>query len=320
MPWLVGIDEAGYGPNLGPFVMSMVGLRVPAGGERDDLWRRLARAVCRVEDPAHGRLLVDDSKKIHAPAQGLARLERQVLPFLLDVGLPGSIQLETLWHRFCLTPLAEFQAEPWYLGSIPLPVHGVAADLLAQRRLWDETCAGQDLCLGTIATVIVFPRRFNTLIAEHDSKAAAPLWALRRLLAQGLVPAGETCVHVWADKLGSRNHYRETLQDLFTDGLVMTRCESARDSSYQVRLPQGTWEISFQPGADARHFPVALASMVSKYWREVLMTQFNRFWQAQLPELRPTAGYPRDAARFYTDIQAVRTRLGIADETLWRVR
>ena len=29
MPWIVGLDEAGYGPNLGPFVMSLVAFRVP---------------------------------------------------------------------------------------------------------------------------------------------------------------------------------------------------------------------------------------------------------------------------------------------------
>src|SRR5437016_4219233 len=31
MPWLIGMDEAGYGPNLGPFVMSAVACKVPEG-------------------------------------------------------------------------------------------------------------------------------------------------------------------------------------------------------------------------------------------------------------------------------------------------
>ena len=39
MPWIVGIDEAGYGPNLGPFVMTAVASRVkganPAGREAE---------------------------------------------------------------------------------------------------------------------------------------------------------------------------------------------------------------------------------------------------------------------------------------------
>src|SRR5947208_1634913 len=33
MPWVVGIDEAGYGPNLGPLVQAAVALRLPDGDE-----------------------------------------------------------------------------------------------------------------------------------------------------------------------------------------------------------------------------------------------------------------------------------------------
>ena len=72
------------------------------------------------------------------------------------------------------------------------------------------------------------------------------------------------------------------------------------------------------PRADAEHFCVALASMVSKYLREVLMLEFNRFWQGHVPGLKPTAGYPGDAARFFDAIRPAAKLLGIPEAALWR--
>jgi hypothetical protein len=60
--------------------------------------------------------------------------------------------------------------------------------------------------------------------------------------------------------------------------------------------------------------------MVSKYLRELLMGEFNRFWQRHLPGLQPTAGYPGDAERFWTAIQPVAQRLQIPPRVLWRRR
>ena len=76
--------------------------------------------------------------------------------------------------------------------------------------------------------------------------------------------------------------------------------------------------ITFMPRADHASFLVALASMVSKYVRELLMREFNAFWQRHLPELKPTAGYPGDAARFFEAIQPVLQRLSISEERIWR--
>ena len=65
---------------------------------------------------------------------------------------------------------------------------------------------------------------------------------------------------------------------------------------------------------------MALASMVSKYLREVLMLEFNRFWQTQVPGLKPTAGYPSDAGRFFKAIRPALQRLGITETAVWRKR
>jgi len=65
---------------------------------------------------------------------------------------------------------------------------------------------------------------------------------------------------------------------------------------------------------------VALASMVSKYVRELLMREFNAFWQQHVPGLKPTAGYPGDAARFFAAIRPAAVQLGIPEDVLWRRR
>ena len=76
MPWIIGIDEAGYGPNLGPLVMTAVGCLVPDWVREPDLWRHLQRGVRRYNEEDDGRIVVEDSKLVYSPARGLADLER----------------------------------------------------------------------------------------------------------------------------------------------------------------------------------------------------------------------------------------------------
>ena len=78
----IGVDEAGYGPNLGPLVMSATACRVPPEIGDADLWNLLADGATRVRKGKPAQLLVDDSKKVYRSGQGLAELERTVLSIL----------------------------------------------------------------------------------------------------------------------------------------------------------------------------------------------------------------------------------------------
>src|ERR1041384_6887790 len=102
MPWVVGIDEAGYGPNLGPLVQAAVALHLPDGDIAG--WETLRPAGRRCREKADGRLLIDYSKNVYARG-GLAALERGVLPLA-----PWSARVEELIRKTglptCRTELA----------------------------------------------------------------------------------------------------------------------------------------------------------------------------------------------------------------------
>src|SRR4051812_11659306 len=133
MPWIVGLDEAGYGPNLGPLVQAAVAARVPDGV--GCLWECLKGGVRRAGDPDDGRLLIDDSKLVHAGPHGLARLERTVVGALAGCQPVGQF----LGGVACGTTVADLAVEPWYAPDEHLPVTLDRSEFEELRPLFAET-------------------------------------------------------------------------------------------------------------------------------------------------------------------------------------
>ena len=96
--------------------------------------------------------------------------------------------------------------------------------------------------------------------------------------------------------------------------------KNSRKSVYRVEGLDRPVRITFMPKADVEHFTVALASILSKYVRELLMREFNRYWQTHVPGLKPTAGYPQDAGRFFAAIRPALLKMGLVERAVWRRR
>jgi hypothetical protein len=188
----------------------------------------------------------------------------------------------------------------------------------AAVRLSATMQAAQCQFVGAWAAVVE-PHAFNDLCDAHDGKGAALSEATLGLLAKVLRQLPAEPVFVTCDKHGGRNHYVELLHGRFGDDFIEVRRESRAASEYRCGPRDRRVEIAFRTGGEA-FLPTALASMAAKYIRELSMRAFNAFWQAELPDLRPTAGYPVDARRFRRDIAEVQRRLGISDRILWRNR
>lgn len=101
---------------------------------------------------------------------------------------------------------------------------------------------------------------------------------------------------------------------------MVTECEDAHESRYRMEGLARPITVVFRPRADSGSAAVALASMTAKYFRERCMQQFNAFWAKHIEGLKPTAGYPVDARRYYDAIRDTMTRLGIDEEAVWRSR
>ena len=91
-------------------------------------------------------------------------------------------------------------------------------------------------------------------------------------------------------------------------------------SAYRLCRGDRFCEIDFRVEGESRHFPVALASIYSKYLRELCMHAFNRYWSGQVSGLTPTAGYYTDAQRWLREAAPILAKLQIDRRMLVRER
>jgi ribonuclease HII len=312
---VIGMDEAGYGPNLGPLVVTATVWEVAGSPSRIDFWKSFADCVTSVPLRRDSRLHVADSKQVYKSRAGLAALERGVSAALRLMSFaPASFN--DLCVQLCgNSPLGD---EPWFADTnLPLPKSSTIIDEEFEQAIlrWLECCEASGIRLKAVRCDVVLTRRFNAMIRECGSKGIALSRISMKLLRDVWDPAEVDPTLVLADKHGGRNRYDDLLSEV-TDGAMIFRLTEGTDiSRYRV----GSTEIRFQARAE-EHLPVALASMFSKYVRELSMILFNEYWRRHIPDLKPTQGYPVDARRFREDIAAVQTQIGMSDDDLWRER
>lgn len=323
MAYLIGIDEAGYGPNLGPLVIGATVWEIPESSW-EDLFERLAPGIARPKDRSSATwLTVGDSKALYSPQKGLTALELAVQALLAQ----SSQQLENdydLIESLALNPWPASSVPPWYTTPHrTLPVDPPADPNLGRalsKRLADDLNQS-GIRFHRAANRILEPEVYNQRCREAGNKATVLSEESIALLGQVIddLPASPQPIYCQCDRHGGRTHYGSLLQSRFTDFFVENHGESAKQSVYRWGPDHRRVEVRFSPGGE-RHWEVAWASMMAKYLRELAMNRFNHFWQAHDQDLKSTRGYPVDAKRFRQDIEATRERLQISEDLFWRER
>ena len=302
---LAGIDEAGYGPVLGPLAVGLSSFRISAAGD-GDLWRRLAGAVARevVATGPPGGLPVLDSKQLYRSGQDLAPLETVALAFscFFSGTLPKNAGEFLELH--CDREGLELKRYPWYrdsLPSLPLPLRADADTILrsVERLRLRAVAAGVEPLLLRLRLLLA--GEFNRLTRRAGSKA-------RVLFDQNASLIDELVRHhrparILSDRHGGRKRYGDLIESAFPLARMKVLSEERERASYLVGKPEDGFELTFQVKGEQHGLEVALASIMAKYARELFMAAFNLHFARLVPGIRRTAGYYTDGHRFLNDLE-----------------
>ena len=319
MAVLVGIDEAGFGPILGPLVVSSSTLSLPHRLIEADLWQTLRKSLANKRKHLAGRLLIADSKKAYSKSIGTKHLERTVLACLRCLG-KGPATLAELVALLCPDCLERLSDYPWYRGADSYGIAAEPADIVIASAVLADDLTTNGIKLLELKSCCLDVAYYNKMVSSVKNKARVLFTAASRLIKNAFDEFGGDELQVIVDRQGGRVRYRASLQRMFADMELKILSESPAASSYELQADGKKMRLHFVVGADERFLPVSLASMVSKYLRELLVANINRYFAGFHTDLRPTAGYWKDGLRFIEDLKTNIPHVEYDHEQLVRCR
>jgi len=317
-----GIDEAGYGPMLGPLCVACTVFSVrdhdPERGA-PNLWSLLNAAITRSKNDKKSRIAVEDSKSLIVqggdPCERVRHLERGVLSFVSACGeLPADCS------AFFRMVGADQPSQRWYASTSPLPVANRPDELRIAAAMLHRAMQKAGVALELLRCEAIDADAFNQQVRVTNSKASVNFASAMRLVDGIWNRWREAHPRIVIDRHGGRTHYREDLQLCYPDAQIVILDESDRMSRYELTRGRSQVTITFTTESESLHLPAALASMTAKYTRELMMIRMNRYFKAMMPELKPTAGYTQDARRYLADIEPICRREAIDLNRLVRSR
>ena len=319
MAVLAGIDEAGFGPILGPLVVSSSVFLLGGHSPDADLWQILRKSVGKRRKALAGRLLIADSKKAYSKSFGIKHLERTVLACLkyLDKTPATLSELLAMLGPDCLERLSDY---PWHKDISGYVIGRDKADMAIASAAMGNDMSANNIKLMELKSCCIDVAYYNKMVGSVKNKASVLFSVVCRLIKETYDNFSDDDLQIIIDRQGGRVRYRKELLRNFADMELKILKETADHSSYELKSGKRQMRLHFVVAADDRFLPVSLASMVSKYVRELLIDNMNRYFIGCCGELKPTAGYWKDGLRFIADLKRAIPHVQIDDNQLIRCR
>jgi len=295
---LVGIDENGLGPRLGPLIVTAVSARCDERGAKVAS-SRPGRAFSRLGDSkdlvAHG-----DTSLGEAWACALAARTRPDAPRATPDDLVHALSIDgrDALRARCpkdheaqcwATDDERFVAEPKLLGQVTRDIDRLAA---------------RGVMVTRVDVLTICTERINAAVDRGQSRFVVDLHAMERLALVARDAAGGE-IDVTCGKVGGYDRYEDAFGPL-AGRLRVTIAEGRARSTY--RFP-GLGTIAFVRDADAGNLLVGMASLVGKWVRDLLMDRVVRYHQRYDADLPRASGYHDPVTSHFVSATALtRTR------------
>jgi hypothetical protein len=335
MRLVLGVDEAGYGPNLGPLVVAVSAWAVDSRLEVLDGLEPFAPEFQAASwTPRSAFVPFGDSKKIYQSGKGLAGLNF-ALRFFESIfeGKPSEKRPWFELSRLAQEDLSRVELHPWYRCKNPAKGLGRANQVdwnsEASCRFAREKLLKLGVRLIGFRLRVLDEAYFNECVDRLGNKSDVlghiSLELAWKVLGECMDFHSFKGIEIYCDRQGGRKKYAGLISQTYERSHRESQVpfcsvvgESPKTSLYSMRHAGIATSIRFQVHGDSL-FPPAAASMVAKWARESLMERFNGYWREVVgPGLKPTAGYAVDAARFARDIEPWITKLAIEKNQWWR--
>jgi len=303
MAVVVGIDEAGYGPLLGPLVISSVTFSLPDEHLKSDMWHLLGDAVGKGKRQLAGRLLITDSKKAYSKSAGLGHLRRAVLAGLSCCSSRPKTAGELL-KILCPECVGRLSDYPWYQGLDAEKIISDDSDMQIASDVLKKTLLANKMELLGMSARCLDVGCYNQMVSVVRNKASVLFTAVCGLISTAFqnVCASDN-LQIIVDRQGGRVGYTQPLRRMFSELDLRIIHQDQHLSSYELTGRGKKMRIHFPVKADSKFLPVSLASMTSKYIRQLLIGSINQYFTGHYKKLKPTAGYWQDGLRFIKDLE-----------------
>jgi ribonuclease HII len=310
--FVLGADENGLGPRLGPLLVTAVLAKVTGEGAKIAQARAKGALRQRLGD---SKTLVSFGDSMLGEAWARVLAKRTGL-----CAAPAS--KDELVHALSIDPRSELRLlcpsdhveQCWAASDDGLL--GPDAKLLGQIEKDLDRLAARGVEIVDVRAAVVCTKRLNNAVATGKSRFHVDLHTMERLVLHARERAGTEIVAT-CGKVGGFDRYGEQFGPL--SGRLHVALEEGRARS-TYKFP-GVGTVAFVRDADDSHMLVSMASLVGKWLRDVLMMRIVRYHRAHEVSLPDASGYHDPVTTRFIHASALsRKNRGLPDACFLRNR